>query len=154
MRSPKGSRKIGQGIAFTNLKYRRVKFPSTLEKIGFRAFQGCKNLDELSFGENLTDILNESFYKCGSLRSVTLPSSLEYLGFDAFHNEDRSAIRVNICSLEWWVGLKGTGSHETPYYFYVDGKELSDGPDDTGRRDGHTQLCFLQHAWNQVRDLP
>jgi hypothetical protein len=122
---PEGVTKIGQG-AFTNLKYRRVKFPSTLEMIDFRAFQGCKNLDELSFGENLTEICNGSFYECGSLRSVTLPSSLEYLGFDAFHNEDRSGIRVNICSLEWWAGLKGTGSHETPYYFYVDGKELSD----------------------------
>ena len=104
-------------MAFTNLKYRRVKFPSTLEKIGFRAFRGCKNLDELSFGENLTDILNESFYKCGSLRSVTLPSSLEYLGFDAFHNEDRSAIRVNICDLEWWVGLKAPGLMKPPIIF-------------------------------------
>ena len=103
---PEGVTKIGQH-AFTNLKYRRVKFPSTLEMIDFRAFQGCKNLDELSFGENLTEICNGSFYECGSLRSVTLPSSLEYLGFDAFHNEDRSRHQSqHMHPFEWWVGLK------------------------------------------------
>ncbi len=64
--------------------------PSTVVEIGANAFAGNKNITSVRFTEKegggyaLKTIGNYAFSGCGSLASITLPSSVEKLGVGAF----------------------------------------------------------------------
>ena len=51
------------------------------EYVGSYAFSGCKNLKNIHFGENVKEIAAGAFYNCPALERVTLPKSLECLGY-------------------------------------------------------------------------
>ncbi|MBQ9085346.1 MAG: leucine-rich repeat protein, partial [Clostridia bacterium] len=45
---------------------------------------GCTSLEEVVIGGNYTAVSRETFYDCNKLTSITLPSSIEELGYGAF----------------------------------------------------------------------
>ena len=60
-----------------------------VETIGEGAFMGCTELESISFEESsyfLTTIEEGAFFGCSSLKSIELPSSIVYIGTDAFRN--------------------------------------------------------------------
>lgn len=79
----------GWNGVFTNDSYiLNVTLPSTLIKIGNYAFFGCSGLESLDLSEckNLTSIGLSAFGECRSLKSVTIPDSVNNIGSQAFQN--------------------------------------------------------------------
>lgn len=59
--------------------------PSTLKKIGEKAFYQCGKLEELVIPDNVTSIGYQAFADCRSLKNVTFGKSLEAIGAYAFY---------------------------------------------------------------------
>lgn len=55
----------------------KIQIPSTVKRIGYRAFSGCKNLKEIMLSDNIRVIDSDAFYNCNSLKQIKLPSKLE-----------------------------------------------------------------------------
>ncbi|OAV70312.1 hypothetical protein Barb4_01428 [Bacteroidales bacterium Barb4] len=55
-------------------------------QIGEGAFDGCKKLQTVTFGQHLASIGNRAFKDCPSLTEITLPSTVESLSNGAFQN--------------------------------------------------------------------
>ena len=81
---PEGTIRI-EDFAFQNCKFSSIMFPSTLKSIGRYAF-AYNNVESITFPEGLTSIGEHSFYCNTSLLSISLPSTLEYIGAAAFNN--------------------------------------------------------------------
>ena len=67
-----------------NMSLREFNVSSKCVSIGRSAFERCRNLEVVIFGESLTSIDNGAFNGCRSLRRVVLPDSLEFLGSFVF----------------------------------------------------------------------
>jgi len=67
-------------------KLESATLPSTLTSLGSYAFQYQRYLKEVSMGDGLTSISNNTFYYCESLTNLTLPSTLRTIGSSAFYN--------------------------------------------------------------------
>lgn len=66
-----------------------VEIPETVEgspvtEIRDNAFFRCKSLKQISLPSGITEIGHHSFYECTSLESIVLPASLEEIGMGAF----------------------------------------------------------------------
>ena len=62
-----------------------VSFPSTIEEIGDNAFKNCTSLREVNIiGKNLKTIGDGAFAGDTSLSVIAIPSSVTYIGKDAF----------------------------------------------------------------------
>ena len=61
-----------------------VKLPSTVEYIGYDAFEDCYDLSSVELNEGLKEIDDYAFGHCEKLFSVKLPSTLETIGYSAF----------------------------------------------------------------------
>ena len=72
------------GLKRDNMEH--VKLPSTLTKIGKRAFSYCIHLKEVILPEGLKEIEPYAFYNCEKLSTISLPSTLEEVGNRAFGN--------------------------------------------------------------------
>ena len=72
--------------AFYNSNITSVVIPDTVTSIGYYAFQNCRSLTSVNFGENsqLTRIGTSAFHSCYSLTSITIPSSVTSIGSYAF----------------------------------------------------------------------
>ena len=72
---------------FNNTKITSVQFPSTLEEIGFQAFDWCQSLmTEISFPESLKNIGQWAFHHSAIKGNLALPHNLESVGEYAFCN--------------------------------------------------------------------
>ena len=86
---PEGVTEITGG-SFRNNRFTSVRFPSTLKrilsgKILDITFEG--NLfNELIFPEGLTSIEDGAFMNCGNILSISIPSTLSFIGSKAFSN--------------------------------------------------------------------
>jgi hypothetical protein len=60
-----------------------VVLPENLTTIGFRAFDDCTGLANVTFPDSLTAIGDSAFRNCVGLTSVTLPSGVD-IGEEAF----------------------------------------------------------------------
>ncbi len=60
-----------------------VVLPDSLVVLRSGAFEGCGNLESVTFGKNLTDIFGWTFYDT-ALTTLTLPAHIEYVGEYAF----------------------------------------------------------------------
>jgi len=61
------------------------KAPATIQRIGDKAFYGCKLLKELSFGDQIVSIGVSSFESCASLDGkIIFPESFISIGYGAF----------------------------------------------------------------------
>ena len=92
---------------FENSAIEHVKFPSTLKKIEYSAFSGCKNLKSVDLPDALEVISNYAFSESGLERFVA-PPSLRTIAQSAFHGcEQLKFAELN-------EGLETLGSSE--YY--------------------------------------
>ena len=71
------------------LSLRKLEFPEQITSIGSKAFYNC-SLEEVVFHEGLKTISQSAFISNNSLKSVTLPSSIKYIG--AFNFDDAENI--------------------------------------------------------------
>lgn len=82
---PEGLRTIG-GSAFHYVPLKTINFPSTLEKIGDRAFSNT-SLGEVDLSETAVTTLGEwVFYYCKSLKKLLLPKKLVLIDGYCFSN--------------------------------------------------------------------
>ena len=72
-------------LAFFDCKSLRSIDLNGVLTTGTASFSGCENLSSVNFGDNLTYIGMLSF-SYTALTSVTIPSSVQYIGFGAFRN--------------------------------------------------------------------
>ena len=84
-----GIKEIGISAFQGCSKIEKVVLPTTLSKIGESAFLGCSNLADINStsGEDslkITEIGASAFYNCTNLEKITLPSTLESIGLNAF----------------------------------------------------------------------
>jgi len=63
-----------------------VTIPSSVTRIGQKAFFNCSGLTSVTIPNSVTSIENYAFYNCTSLTSVTIPASVTSIGGDAFLN--------------------------------------------------------------------
>lgn len=61
----------------------RVRFPSTLKRIEYNTFRGCRNLKNIDLPEKL-EYIGESCFSNSALESVILPNSLKIIGENSF----------------------------------------------------------------------
>ena len=54
----------------------KVTVPSSVQSIGFSAFDGCVSLKDVQLSEGLVTLDNRSFAKCKSLTSIEIPDSV------------------------------------------------------------------------------
>ena len=67
-----------------SLELERIKSPYTILTIKERAFYECFRLREFVLNEGVWgEIEDEAFYACESLKSITLPSSIRDIGYEA-----------------------------------------------------------------------
>lgn len=63
-----------------------IEIPDTIESIGESAFKGCSLLSQVYInGSNLTEIKNNSFYKCSSLFKIVIPETVNKIGAWSFY---------------------------------------------------------------------
>ena len=84
-----GTAQLPEGLkyvsGFGNTKITNVQFPSTLEEIGYGAFQGCAALMcEISLPHSLKRIEESAFFESAIKGNLALPEELEYIGGGAF----------------------------------------------------------------------
>ena len=72
-----------QAFGHNNWNLTEMDIPESVEKIGNYAFWNCEKLSHVYFHEGLKTIGVSAFQRCG-LTSIDLPSSLEYINYDAF----------------------------------------------------------------------
>lgn len=64
-------------------KLTTVEWPSTVDFYGGECFRNCSSLEAISWPENLTVV--GGFEGCSSLRSITLPDSVDTISWNAFN---------------------------------------------------------------------
>jgi hypothetical protein len=80
---PEGLEKIGRA-AFPSCSFRNARIPLSLKEIGEKAFSCCTDIVSLEIPEGVTVIHKEAFYQCLELRNVAIPSTVNFIGDNAF----------------------------------------------------------------------
>jgi hypothetical protein len=74
--------------------------------MGSHAFLGCESLESVQLSENLKSIEWASFSSCDSLKSITIPDGVEFLGESAFgYCKNLSEVKLpsNLKKIDWCV---------------------------------------------------
>ncbi len=72
------------GIFSSNTAIKSVKLPSTLSKIGSRAFNFCTNITSVTIPDSVTAIGDGAFEGCTGLGGITIPNSVTDMGRGVF----------------------------------------------------------------------
>ena len=78
-----GIKLIPTGL-FCNTNIKKIKIPSTVEKIDENAFSGCKYLKKINIHDGITEIGRLAFAGCVSLNSIDLGNNITSIGDYAF----------------------------------------------------------------------
>lgn len=134
---PDSVQSIGTAAFVNFYGIKEVKIGSGVQTIGKNAFSQTYDLENVIFSESgsLKSILDGAFRRIQSLKSVSLPDSLEYLGSNVFTHVENLHIGKNLSS----IGLDAFGSgiiritvseentcfsfHDGSLYGLKDGKE-------------------------------
>lgn len=73
-------RKIGDW-AFSGIKFKTIKIPQGISKIGYDAFDGCYELESIVLPNSMTNIKKDAFRHCKKLSKIIIPSSVEHIGY-------------------------------------------------------------------------
>ncbi|HEX9059730.1 MAG TPA: leucine-rich repeat domain-containing protein, partial [Clostridia bacterium] len=82
---PKSLSSLGSNV-FTASGLKSAAINCNLNECGTDVFSQCNKLKKLSFDEGVKSIGNKFAFSCPSLKYVNLPSSIEYIGKNAFHD--------------------------------------------------------------------
>ena len=74
----------GSTVESEKSKIKRIVFPSTVQKIGIHAFEGCSYLESITLPKSLTEIGNYAFAQCTALTRVDIPSNVTSINMYAF----------------------------------------------------------------------
>ena len=76
--------------------------PNSVEKIGYRAFAGCKSLTTIVVSDGVWLIDKQAFSDCESLTSITIPERVTIIGSRAFsHCESLTSITFQGTVAQW-----------------------------------------------------
>ena len=94
---PQGIESIEQNTFVGAKKLKQIEIPAAVTVIGANAFDGCAQLQTVTFenGSQLTTIGSAAFSGCSSLQAVTFPDGLESIGANAF-KENTSMTSLHI----------------------------------------------------------
>lgn len=96
-------------------------------KISDAAFWFCQNLTAVTLPNSIDTIGWDAFYGCSSLTEITIPSSVTVIDDYAF-GDCEGLTRVNISSLEAWCRIEFFLSTSNPlsyaHHLYLNGKEI------------------------------
>lgn len=78
----------------TNLE--KLSFSDALQILGYNVCQGCSNLKEVHLPQSVVSIDDYAFYETLSLRKINLPASLKEIGYRAFEECGIDSIKLPI----------------------------------------------------------
>ena len=90
----------------------KVTLPSTLTKIGDRAFMNCKNLKTIEWSDGLQSIGEYAFYGTSPTGDIIMPDTVTYVGDSAFSDcgsLDKVHLSDNITNVPkstWFAGTE------------------------------------------------
>ena len=84
---PSSMKCIGCGV-FISCDFDEVKLNEGLEEIGYRAFDHCKNIEEVVFPKTLKKIDRAAFNYCPGLKRIVINDEIEEIGKGAFYNTE------------------------------------------------------------------
>ena len=107
---PSNLKIIGES-AFFNCKLLdgAINIPDTTTSIGKKAFYACESLEEITIGNGITEILDDSFGYCSSIKELTIPNTVTTIGERAFF------YCTSIETLTLGTGLKNIGNWAFDY---------------------------------------
>ena len=86
--------KIRNGVLLNVFKdITEIDIPNSVTKIGFRAFDGCENLQSITIPDGVTEIGSSTFAECKNLQSISIPDSVTEIGQFAF-SDCSSSLRL------------------------------------------------------------
>ena len=85
---PDSVKKIG-AYAFYDSGVQRIVIGKNVKSIDKNAFNGCKNLTEITFSEGVEEICESAFHYCKALETVNFSNSLKTIGKCAFYGCDK-----------------------------------------------------------------
>lgn len=107
--------------AFANrMDLKQAVIPATVCRIGFRAFENCKNLNSVTFCEGVEALADSVFAGCEQLHSIRLPASLRLVTGRAFAD---SGLREPVLSADGRVLVYAPLSEEEATYMVPEGVE-------------------------------
>lgn len=71
-------------ISFARCGISTITIPKSVKKISARAFEDCKELEEVILSDSIEEIEWRAFYRCKKLKSINLSESIHILGKEAF----------------------------------------------------------------------
>ena len=128
-----GLKSIGSG-AFFKTPIESVVLPEGFENIGWSSFSNCDKLSQLTLNDDIRRIERDAFYACPSLKEVTIPYDVEYIGDDAFGVKQGSSFNQDIVVVDGFkihcyygtTGGKYVREHNMPVeYILVDLKNAN-----------------------------
>ena len=101
-----------------------IVIPEGITSIGSNSFRNCQyDLKSVIIPEGVTNIGDHAFYDCKALESLSVPSSVEFVGTAAFptYSDNQLPNHYNIAD----DGAKYLGNDENPYVVLIDGKSVT-----------------------------
>lgn len=121
--------------AFLNADIINVKFPTTLDTIGEKAFMYCMYLNRVEIPNSVKAILSQAFDCSVNLRKVIVPSSVDSIGEKAFCHNATLVVEEDSYAHKWAI------ANGYDYQFSEDGLPV-----------GVSEMIvdyFVPVAWNQ-----
>lgn len=90
-----------------------IIIPGNVNTIRDYAFYNCKDITSIAFSEGVKNLCFYTFYECSGLKSVTLPTSLSYIGESSFEGCKRiTNVKYNGTEEEWGSVFVDYGNDE------------------------------------------
>ena len=110
--------------AYVPVNLHKVVISDQVSKIGYRAFSGCKQINEVQLPNQLNEIDSYAFQDMG-LIEVSIPETLMDIGGDTFEG-CTDLKRVNITNLNAFISCKGGANFGGNANLYLNGKLVSE----------------------------
>ena len=127
---PESLSEISSG-AFTNSGLKEITLYGTT-RFYIGAFEGCKNLEKVTFKDGVEIITQLSFCDCEKLKSVVIPASVKKINAAAFANTNIDSIyfegdKPEISDTAFRVSKDDKTNSCQPTLYYLEGKSGWDG---------------------------
>lgn len=143
------------GAAFNGTNITNISLPASLEKIGFKAFIGCKKLTSVMLPNSLTDIYDSAFSGCSSLTELTIPAGVN------LHTDSIPSSKICFGALSGWLSnnvnviFEGESDYSIDHGVFYNGTNLL-GPIDRTVESVHIKdgtTIIAPHAFYNCEQL-